>query len=127
MSVVGHGIDIVAVKRVDDRLSSDGDDWLLASFSTGERAIAQSDPHRTEFFAGRYAAKEAVAKALGTGISGEIAWTDIEILRDPAGLPIVHLSHGALAVGERLQVRRWLISISHNSDFAIASAIALGE
>jgi holo-[acyl-carrier protein] synthase len=92
-----------------------------------ERQEAESLETAAAFFAGRFAAKEAVVKALGTGFVDDIAWTDVEILRQPTGVPNVHLSGGALAVAQSLGVTRWLVSISHDESHAVASAIALGE
>ena len=92
-----------------------------------ERVTADPAPHDVEFYAGRFAAKEAIAKALGTGISGDIAWTDIEILRQPTGVPEVRLSHEAEKVATSQGITRWLLSISHSEQFAIASALALTD
>ena len=87
--------------------------------------MAPHSRERAQFFAGRFAAKEAVGKALGTGISGDIAWKDIEILRDVNGAPLVSLSGETLDVANALGVTRWLLSISHTETYAVASAIAV--
>lgn len=125
MRIIGHGIDIVELGRVERLLASPHNDWLFAAFSAEEQLAADAPPARVRYFAGRYAAKEAVAKALGTGITGEIAWSDIEILRDTTGAPMVRLSAGALHVANAKDVGRWLISISHSGAYAVASAIAV--
>jgi holo-[acyl-carrier protein] synthase len=125
MSLLGHGIDIIEISRVERLLANPHDDWLLATFSATERSLTTPLSARARFFAGRFAAKEAVGKALGTGISGDIAWTDIEILRDVNGTPIVCLTGEALEVANALGVTRWLISISHTKTYAVASVIAI--
>jgi holo-[acyl-carrier protein] synthase len=127
MNIIGHGIDIVTIHRLADLISRSAEDFLGATFTTHEREEVESLETTTAYFAGRFAAKEAVVKALGTGFSGDIAWTDVEILRQPTGAPHVHLSGGALAVAQSLGVTRWLISISHDDSYAVASALALGD
>jgi holo-[acyl-carrier protein] synthase len=126
MIIIGHGIDIIAVRRIADLIACHAEDFLEASFTPNERKEVESPEMAIAFFAGRFAAKEAVAKALGTGFIGDIAWTDVEILRQPMGAPSVHLSKGALVLAQSLGVTRWLVSISHDECHAIASAIALG-
>jgi holo-[acyl-carrier protein] synthase len=127
MRIIGHGIDIVAIHRIAGLLNRGVEDFLEATFTPNEREEVESPETTTAFFAGRFAAKEAVVKALGTGFFGDIAWTDVEILRHPTGAPQVHLSGGALAVAQSLGVTRWLISISHDESYAVASALALGN
>jgi holo-[acyl-carrier protein] synthase len=122
--IVGHGIDIVELRSIEERLASDEDDWVDGAFSHEEQEQADLPPNRVHFFAGRYAAKEAVAKALGTGFTEEVAWLDVEILRSPSGAPEVRLSEGAQVVARTLGISRWFISISHSGAYAVASAIA---
>lgn len=126
MRLIGHGIDIVEVSRV-NRCLEEGDEFELAWFTSAERERAQDEPDRSAFLAGRVAAKEAVAKALGTGFWGDITQVDIEIRKREPGPPIVVLSGGALAMAQRLGIDRWMLSISHTSQHAVASAIALQE
>jgi holo-[acyl-carrier protein] synthase len=127
MSIIGHGIDIVAIHRIAGLIERCPEDFLEATFTLNERKEAESLETATAFFTGRFAAKEAIVKALGTGFLGDISWTDVEILRQPSGAPNVHLSGGALAVAQALGVTRWLLSISHDESHAVASAIALGN
>lgn len=124
MAIVGHGIDIIRLCDIERRLDSPGADWLEGTFSKAEIDMAGPAPHRSEYFGGHYAAKEAVAKALGTGFSDDVAWLDIEILRLPTGAPIVRLSGGAKNVADAHGVDDWVVSIGHSGDYAIASAIA---
>ena len=78
-----------------------------------------------EHLAGRFAAKEAVLKVLGTGWRGAIAWTDIEILNETSGKPAVSLSGESQRIAATLAINRWMISISHIETHATASAIGI--
>lgn len=80
---------------------------------------------RIEHLAGRFAAKEAVLKVLGTGWRGGIAWTDIEVRSEPSGQPVVHLTGECARIAAQLGIARWLISISHIETHATASAIGM--
>lgn len=126
-SIVGHGIDVVAVGRVRRALDTADAAWALRVYSQRERAEADPPPLNARYYAGRFAAKEAVAKALGTGFSSDLTWAAIEILRNGVGAPEVHVHGAAREAAERLGVTRWLISISHCGDSATASVIAMGH
>jgi holo-[acyl-carrier protein] synthase len=121
----GQGIDIIELARIRTHLDSQHDDWVDAIFSADERAQADPPPNDIGFYAGRYAAKEAVAKALGCGFSGDVAWLDIEIMRQATGAPVVRLSGGALEIANALGITHWFISISHSGGYAVASALAI--
>jgi holo-[acyl-carrier protein] synthase len=127
MRILRHGIDLMVLAKVEKHLSDPHGDWLDGAFSDDERAQADPPPHEIEFYGGRYAAKEAVVKALGTGFSDDVTWLDIEILRGPAGGIDVRLSGGACEVAHALGVTQWLVSISHSGDYAVASALALAD
>jgi holo-[acyl-carrier protein] synthase len=127
MRVLGHGIDIVPLSRVQELLAHPDGEWVAAAFTEAEQAQADSPPNHISYFAGRYAGKEAVVKALGTGFSDDVAWLDVQILRLPTGAPAVQLSGGASTVADHLGVTRWLISISHSGEYAVASAIAVAD
>jgi holo-[acyl-carrier protein] synthase len=127
LRLIGHGIDIVEIARIGVSLRSSADDFLEAIFTEAERGLAGEPTEWAAYYGGRLAAKEAVVKALGTGFSGEVSWADVEILRLPSGQPEVRLSGGARAVADGLGVTRWLLSISHSSSFAVASAVAVSE
>ena len=94
--IVGHGIDVVELSSIEKRLASAENDWVEGAFSHDEQEQADPPPNRVNYFAGRYAAKEAVAKALGTGFWDDVTWHDVEILRIRDGSPTVNLSGGAL-------------------------------
>jgi holo-[acyl-carrier protein] synthase len=127
MRILGHGIDIVELSRVDKHLSGQDDDWIEAVFTGVEQGQADPPPNRNTFFAGRYAAKEAVAKALSTGFSENVAWRDVEILRSATGVAEVRLASGALEIANGLGVSHWFLSISHTGAYAVASAIAVDD
>ncbi|MFW6059218.1 MAG: holo-ACP synthase [Phycisphaeraceae bacterium] len=127
MRILGHGVDIVDTARVAQMLEQHGDRFLARCFTDGERAYAAAHPKRqTEHLAGRFAAKEAVLKALGTGWSGGIAWTDVEVVREGNTAPQVRLHGEAAAVARQLGVSQWSLSLSHIHTHAVASAIAMG-
>ncbi|MEX0887000.1 MAG: holo-ACP synthase [Phycisphaeraceae bacterium] len=128
MDVLGHGIDLVDTQRIERMIAAHGDRFLERCFTAAERAYFArvSDRRRVEHVAGRFAAKEAVLKALGTGLAGGITWLDVEIERAATGAPGVHLAGRAAAVADTLGVCRWTLSISHVAGMAMASAIALG-
>jgi holo-[acyl-carrier protein] synthase len=123
--IICHGIDIVEISKIEHRLATAHGEWVEGAFTGAEQSQADPEPHRAQYFAGRYAAKEAVVKALGTGFSDEITWQDVEILRSETGAPTVILSDGASDAADSLGITRWLVSISHSDSFAIASAIAV--
>lgn len=127
MRIIGHGIDIMQYGRTKTHLASADQDWLHSIFTIEEQAQADNPPHAIAFYSGRYAAKEAVAKALGTGFSGDVSWYDIEILRTPLGAAEVRLTHGAKNIAISLGITSWFVSISHTGDYAIASVIAAAD
>jgi len=127
MRIIGHGIDVVTVMGIKEELESTNKRWAERFCSPAERAQADAPPRHYRYYAGRFAGKEAVAKALGTGFVGDITWRGIEIVRRPNGAPYVKLSDEVLAFAKDLGVTEWFISISHCDDIATASAIAVGE
>lgn len=127
MGTVAHGIDLVDFPRIEEMVKRHGQRFLNKVFTAGERAYAESNKNGTEKLAGRFAAKEAVLKLMGTGWRGKIAWTDIEIVNNPAGQPEVMLSGEVKKIGEKLGIKHISISITHTANFAIASAVALTE
>ena len=126
MPIVGHGIDIVETARIRNMLEEHGQRFLDRVFTPLEQRYCATNAKRyVERLAGRFAAKEAVLKVLGTGWRGGIAWTDIEVPAEPSGQPKVILSGECLRIATRLGISRWHISISHIETHATASAIGL--
>ncbi len=127
MDIVGHGIDIVELQKIQRILQLYEEDFLDQCFTELEQRKAPLGVNRVRHIAGNFAAKEAVLKALGTGFGDGVGFTDVEISRSPSGAPTVRLSGGAANVAVALGVQRWLISISHSEAFAVASALATGS
>ncbi|HET6387281.1 MAG TPA: holo-ACP synthase [Armatimonadota bacterium] len=127
MRLVGHGIDAVEMARVEGFLRSPTRNWATGIFSLAEREQADEPPLDVRYYAGRFAGKEAVSKALGTGMAGRVTVHTIEILRLPSGAPTVHLIGGAREAADGLGVTEWFISITYCGGLAIASAIAAGN
>jgi holo-[acyl-carrier protein] synthase len=123
--MIANGIDIVLVARIAEMIRDHGDAFWARVFTATERAYCESSPKRcAEHAAARFAAKEAAMKCLGTGWRDGIAWTDFEVVRDPAGRPSLVVSGEAARVAAQLGVSRWHVSLSHTSENAIASVIA---
>ncbi len=107
-------------------ISEHGSHFLDHVFTESEIGYCSSRKQAALHFTGRWAAKEAVLKAIGTGWIGGISWKDVEILNETGGRPVVHLSGGAKAAAEQLGITEILISISHCSSHATAYALAVG-
>ncbi len=126
MPILGHGIDIVETERIRRMLEEHGQRFLDRCFTPAEQAYCGRNAKRhIEHLAGRFAAKEAILKVLGTGWRGGIAWTDMEILPEPSGQPRVRLRDECLRIATALGISRWHISISHIETHATASAIGM--
>ena len=125
MDILGHGIDIIDIGRVEELLARN-DDFILGWLTSRELSILEGRSTRPRAVAGRVAAKEATAKALGTGFSGNVSWQDIEILVTDAGAPTVELSGGALELARSMGVTNLTVTISHERTVAVASVIAVG-
>jgi holo-[acyl-carrier protein] synthase len=118
------GIDTIEIQRVADGLTRHGEKFLTRFFTAGERADCKDKPHR---LAARIAAKEAVAKALGTGI-GDVKWVEIEIRVDnDRRRPTLHLHGAAAELAQQLGLAHWDVSLTHTREQASALAVALRE
>jgi len=127
MSIVSHGIDLVDFPRIESMIERHGARFLNRVFTQREQSDAEAAYNRIEKLAGRFAAKEAVMKLLGTGWRGKIAWTDIEIVNSAMGQPIVEISGEVRRIAEAAGIGRITMSITHTANFAIASAVALAD
>ena len=125
MQIIAHGIDLVDRPRIEQMVERHGDRFVNRVFTVREQAYADANKDRTEKLAGRFAAKEAVLKLMGTGWRGKIAWTDIEVVNNAAGQPEVTLCGEVEKVAARLGIEHISVSITHTANFAIASAVAL--
>ena len=123
--VIGHGIDLCGVERIRRMIADHGDRFLARTYTEAEVAYARRRKKGfEETLAGRFAAKEAVMKALGTGWREGVEFRGIEILNEPSGKPYVVLHGTTLAKAESLGVTAWSVSITHTEDLAVASAVA---
>lgn len=128
MRIIGHGVDLTEVPRIERMLESHGRRFVERCFTAEERAYAESGRRqRAERYAARFAGKEAVLKSLGTGLSGGARWTDIAIVNEPSGRPIVRLGGRCAEMASAMGVRVWHVSLSHVGPLALASAIACGD
>ncbi len=116
------GIDTIELSRLDEIRPSIRERFIKRVFT--EKEVAQARD-RTDALSGLFAAKEAVSKALGTGI-GVVHWRDIEILHLPTGQPVVILHGHAKITADDLGLTEWSVSISHDRNKAIALAVAMG-
>lgn len=128
MAVIGHGIDLIEVERIEDMLDRHGGRFMDRCFTVREQAYCEAGgPRRAERYAARFAAKEAVLKALGTGLAGGISWTQIEVVRSDEGRPRLELREEAAQVAESAGVRSWLLSLTHIEKLSMASVLALTD
>jgi len=123
MTLLATGVDLIEIERVQSTIQRYGARFLERVFTPQELAEVGNN---TASLAARFAAKEAVAKALGTGI-GPIAWREIEILRGPARQPLLHLHGAAQKLASEMGFDVWSISLSHTQTHAIAVAVAIGK
>jgi holo-[acyl-carrier protein] synthase len=114
------GIDMIENRRIADGMARFGDRFLNRFFTPNERADCEDQPHR---LAARLAAKEAVAKALGTGI-GDVSWQDIEIRGGERGRPLLVLHNAAAALSAELGLTEWDVSLTHTAEYSSAVAVA---
>jgi holo-[acyl-carrier protein] synthase len=117
-------VDIVEVRRIEDAVMRWGDAFVTRIFTTAEHDRAGTTRARTMRLAARFAAKEAVMKALGLGWRA-MGWREIEIVNDPLGKPTVTLHGGARRAAERQGIAQVHVSLSHTHELAVASAVAL--
>jgi holo-[acyl-carrier protein] synthase len=121
--IIGLGVDIAEIDRVRDAIARHGQRFLDRVFTPSEIAYCNRHRNRAERFAGRFAAKEATMKALGTGWTNGVRWVDIEVIRLPTGRPTIALRGAALEIGERLGLRQASVSITHSGNTAFAQVI----
>ena len=125
--IIAHGIDIIDVERVATMLEKHGQTFIDRCFTQVEQdsANVSSQEMRAQRFAARYAAKEAVLKALGTGLAGGINWIDISVSRED-GPPMVILKGRAAEIAAKQGICDWRLSMSHAGGMAMASVIGIG-
>jgi len=120
MSILGIGVDMVETARIDHSLERFGERFLHRVFTAGEIAYCQSMKFPARHLAARFAAKEAVSKAFGTGIGKAMGWKDIDVHRKESGEPFVVLEGGAKQLAAERNVNAVWISLSHTDHHAVA-------
>jgi len=122
--VIGVGTDLMEIARIEQSYMRFGEAFLERIFTPGEIAYCMARKNYAESLAARFAAKEAGAKALGTGISRGVSWRELEVRRLPGQRPELHLSGRAAEIAARLGIRRLSLSLSHSRHQSIAIVIA---
>ena len=125
MNVFGIGIDVVEVGRIASSISVFGDRFVQRIFTPEEIAYCQTKARPELHYAARFAAKEAVAKAFGTGIGKELGWLDMNILRGELGEPTLQITGKAKDFCDQHQIGEIKISLTHAREYAAANAVAL--
>jgi len=123
--IFGIGIDVVEVSRIRSSMDEFGEAFATRIFTESERAYCESQKRPELHYAARFAAKEAVAKAFGTGIGKDLAWLDMEIVRRDSGEPELVLSGAGRRFAKTHSIREIKISLTHARHYAAANAVAL--
>ena len=127
MNLFGIGIDVVETERVASSIDEFGDRFLSRIFTEDERIYCEKHKRSSLHYAARFAAKEAVSKALGTGIGADVAFTEIQINKKPSGEPEVELLGNAAEFAKRHKISLIKISLTHAEHYAAANAVAMQE
>ena len=127
MRIIGIGVDIVEIARLDAAIQRQGRAFIDRCFLPTEQAYCDSHRKPARCYAARFAAKEAVAKALGTGIGAQLALHDIEIRRKASGEPFIVLHGTGAETAARFGISQLLISLSHSEHYAVANVVVSGE
>lgn len=127
MMILGTGIDIVNIERIEKLIGRWGALFLARVFTASEIARCQQRNRSSECFAIRFAAKEAFLKAIGLGLRDGIYWTDIEVENDPMGRPFFSLHRKARKVFETLRVQEAFVTLSHDRPYAVAHVLLEGR
>jgi holo-[acyl-carrier protein] synthase len=121
--ILGIGVDLCEVDRIQAAIARHGERFLARIYTEAERAYCESKPNRMERFAGRFAAKEAAMKAIGTGWHRGVGWRDFEVRRAASGQPIITFGGVARKIADELGVKRALVSITHIKSMAMAQVV----
>ena len=123
VSVLGIGVDLVENARIEHSVERFGDRFLQRVFTAGEIEYSQSMKYPARHLAARFAAKEAVSKAFGTGIGKSMGWKDIDVRRKESGEPYLVLEGGAKKLAEERKVSKLSITLSHTEHHAMAMIV----
>jgi holo-[acyl-carrier protein] synthase len=124
--ILGVGTDLIEIARIAESIRRYGERFLRRIFTPREIEYCQRKKNAAESFAARFAAKEAGAKALGTGISRGLSWLELEVTRDPSGKPSLQLSGRAAERAAGLGVARVSLSLTHSGELALAVVVMEG-
>jgi holo-[acyl-carrier protein] synthase len=126
-NILGTGVDIVETARIQDSLDKFGERFLNRCFWPGEVAYCNGMKFPALHFAARFAAKEAISKAFGTGIGHHLGWKDMEIRKRDSGEPYVVLHNKGEELAKTRGVTEVLVSLSHSKDYAVAQAVIVSQ
>jgi len=126
MTINGIGVDLVECARIQHSLDRFGDRFLKRVFTEGEIKYSMSMKFPARHLAARFAAKEAVSKAFGTGIGKSMGWKDIDVRKKPSGEPFLVFSGGAEQLAMERNVNQALITLSHTDNYAVAMVVMEG-
>ncbi|SHI37917.1 holo-ACP synthase [Desulfofundulus thermosubterraneus] len=126
-SICSIGSDMVSVDRIRQAIGKFGERFLARVFTWQERRYCTARRDPCPCYAARFAAKEAVLKALGTGLTAGCSWRNVEIVRDRHGAPGVELHGRAALLARERGIKKFLITLSHDGSYAVAFAVALGD
>ena len=126
MNLFGIGIDVVETARVQSSIDEFGERFLNRIFTEAEQEYCNKHQRSVLHYAARFAAKEAVSKALGTGIGKDVSFTDIEVVKKPSGEPNIELNGNAALFAKKNGIELIKISLTHAEHYAAANAVVLG-
>jgi holo-[acyl-carrier protein] synthase len=124
--LIGTGVDLIEVERIAHSIERFGERFLRRVYTDHEITYCQGRRASAESFAARFAAKEAGAKALGTGISRGVTWNEFQVARNPGGRPVLELQGRAALLAKELGVRAISLSLTHTSSLAMATVLMEG-
>ncbi len=124
--LIGTGVDLIEVARIAHSIERYGERFLRRVYTDHEIAYCRGRRVSAESFAARFAAKEAGAKALGTGISRGVTWNEFQVARNPGGRPVLELRGRAALLAEELGVRAISLSLTHTGSLAMATVVMEG-
>ena len=127
MMIISHGIDLVDIASTERLLAEPSNQFLARCFTLQEQSDVGEGLERAARLSGRFAVKEAVLKALGTGFGNSVSFRDVEVVLLTSGSPTIVLHGEAAQLAVSLGISRWLVSTSHEGNVAVASVIALGD
>jgi holo-[acyl-carrier protein] synthase len=126
VNILGMGVDLAEVGRIREAIARHGDRFIQRIYTPKEIAYVERKANRYERYAGRFAAKEAGMKAIGTGWRGGVSWQDFEVANMPSGRPTLRLHGEAAKVAEKMGVKNVWLSITHTAELGMAQVILEG-